>query len=129
MRILVLLFSILLFTSAFAENKYKTNPSFEYQHFLNHRAFFTAGAFRNSKSDAVSNAAVGWESFKKKRLLGVPYRYGVIGGLSTGYRSTAIAAPYIRFENRAKRVRLKVMALPHPKRSVFGFGISIKLGK
>jgi hypothetical protein len=105
----------------------ETNPGLYYQRFKTKRIFWTAGAFRNSKCNTAVIAQVGWESYDKKRLLGVPYGYGAMAGFSTGYNSPIIAAPYIRIGDRDDRFSLRILALPHPKQGIFGIGLAYKL--
>ena len=105
----------------------ETNPGLYYQRFRTERIFWTAGAFRNSKCNTAVIAQIGWESYEKKRFLGIPYGYGAMVGFSTGYSSPVIGAPYIRIGDRDQRLSARIMVLPHPKQGIFGIGIGYKL--
>ena len=146
MRYLVLLFSLFLSISAFANDKYlfspigsyhidrssgecEFNPGLYYQHFKNDHIYFTGGVFRNSTCNTALIAMVGWETYEKKRFLGVRYGYGAMLGVTTGYSSPVMGAPYIRFGDREDRLHLKLMVLPHPTKGIIALGVSFRLGK
>lgn len=105
------------------------NPGLAYKTFKNNNTFYIFGAFRNSGCNTAAIAFYGWESYENKRFLGIPYGYGIMGGLTTGYDTPVIAAPYIRIGDRDDKVTFKLLTIPHPTKGVFGLGISYKLGK
>ena len=144
MKILAILFALFLSVSAQANDKYlfaplasyhidremgecEINPGLYYQEYWSDNLFWTAGAFRNSKCNTAVIAQVGWESYEKKRLLGIPYGYGAMVGFSTGYESPVIGAPYIRIGDRDHKLSARILVLPHPTKGVFGIGIAYKL--
>lgn len=107
----------------------EVNPGALYQHFIHDNWFVGGGAFRNSHCNTAANAFVGWESKQKKRLLGIPYGYGALAGVTTGYPTPYIGAPYIRIGDRDDRVSLKLLGLPHPTEGILALGVKIRLGK
>lgn len=105
----------------------ETNPGLYYQRYINSNIFWTAGAFRNSTCNTAVIGQVGWESYEKKRFLGIPYGYGAMVGFSTGYNSPVIGAPYIRIGDRDHKISARVLVIPHPKKGIFGIGLAYKL--
>ena len=106
----------------------EVNPGLVYQRFQTNHRFTAIGAFRNSGCDTAALAFVGWETQEEKRIFGVPYGYGVMGGLTTGYDLPVMAAPYIRIGDREDKLSIQVLTIPHPTKGVYGLGIRYRLG-
>jgi hypothetical protein len=104
------------------------NPGLMYQGFLNNNVYVGVGAFSNSYCKIAATVLVGWESHDRKRLAGIPYGYGVMAGITTGYPTPVVGAPYIRIGDRDGRVSARLMTIPHPTRGVYGLAFNVRLG-
>lgn len=101
------------------------NPGMAVRHFVDDNKFLYAGVFRNSPCNTSVNIFAGWESGNRK-LTGIPYGYGIMGGFTTGYEVPMIAVPYIRLGDRESRFNVQILTLPPV---VMGIGITFRIGK
>jgi hypothetical protein len=107
----------------------EVNPGLVYQRFQTDHRFTAIGAFRNSGCDTAALAFVGWETQEAKRFLGIPYGYGIMGGLTTGYDTPVMAAPFIRVGDRDNKLTLQILTIPHPTKGVYGLGVRYRIGQ